>query len=83
MYNMVYYYSITYDENKNEFFGMVHDKNREDIPFTIDNTKQMVSYLLAGYMLHIDDSEGLEETLKQWGVIQAEDTILLVEEALI
>lgn len=79
--NVLYYYSLGYDDKYDEFFAYVDSgtKNSATI-FTIDNTDDMCEYLSNGTMTHIDDTEGLEEFLKQEGRLQPDDSLLLCEE---
>ncbi len=77
---MVYYYHWSYDEKKDEFWAFVDDGTREgDTIFQIDDTEEVVLYIKTGKMSHIDDVEGLEEFLKEQGMMQDDDSLLFRE----
>lgn len=77
----VYVLYISYDEKRDDFFGMVNIKSEEPI-FTIDSTKEMIQYISTGIMKHVDDVEGLEKFLKKQGSMQEHDTLLMSEATL-
>lgn len=76
---MTYFYYISYDEKKDDFWGMVDSGDKTDCVFTIDSTEEIIFYIKNGVMNHIDDSEGLEKYLKMSGLIDHEDVLLLSE----
>ncbi len=81
---MTFYYHVSYDENKDEFFAMVDDGYKTTGPiFTIDDTDEMVSLIETKVMEHIDDVDGLKDFLLRQGIVHEEDIILLVEKALV
>lgn len=80
---MTFYYYLSYDEKKDEFFAMVDSGAKGESPiFTIDNTNEMVDYIKTGVMVHIDDVDGLEKFLLKQNFLKEGDVLLLVEEPL-
>lgn len=72
---------MAYDERSDEFFAYIDDGTKASQPiFQIDDTREMVDYIKDGTMSHIDDTDGLEDFLKQKAVMQDEDSLLLCEE---
>lgn len=79
----VWNYSVTYDEERDEFFAMVDDGAKPpNIVFTIDTTPEIIHMIKTGVMNHIDDTDGLEEFLKKEQYIGKDDCILIEEYAL-
>lgn len=77
---MNYYYYLSYDEKKNDFFGMVDKGGKGDTPlFTIDSTEEIRDYIKTGVMEHIDDVDGLEAHLMKQGFLKENDNLLLSE----
>ncbi len=78
---MVYFYQWSYCPKDDTFFAFVDDGSRTgDTIFQIDDTEEVCEYIRDGQMTHIDDVEGLEEYLKQKGLMQEEDSLLFREE---
>jgi hypothetical protein len=77
---MIYFYNWSYDEKDDSFLAYVDDGSRSGDPiFTIDDTEEICDYIKCGRMNHIDDTEGLEDFLKEQGFLQDEDSILFRE----
>lgn len=78
---MIYHYHMSYDEHKDEFFAYVDDgSKRGKTLFTIDSVEEVCSYIQTGRMEHIDDTDGLEDFLKEQGILEDDDVIMLCEE---
>lgn len=79
--SMVYFYHWSYDETKDEFFAFVDDGSRHgETIFQIDDTAEMCDYIKSGKMKHIDDTDGLEDFLKEQNLIDKDDSLLFREE---
>lgn len=80
---MTYYYNMGYEVQTDIFFAYVDDgKTISHAIFQIDDTEEMCQYIKSGKMNHIDDTDGLENFLKERSIIGEEDIILLREELL-
>lgn len=81
---MIYEYSFDYDEEKDDFLGMVYNPmtERSDTVFSIDTVEEMCSYIKTGVMKHIDDAQGLEAHLKAQNFIDKNDIVVLCKEAI-
>lgn len=81
---MTYYYYVSYDENKDQFFAMVDDGKTNSIPiFCINDTEEMVDYIKTGVMTHIDDVDGLFNHMSRMDIVNADDDLTVVEKALV
>lgn len=77
---MKYYYHVSYDEKKDSFWSYVDSGTKESKAiFQIHNTEEMVGLIQDGIMDHLDDVDGLEDHLKQEGLINDEDDLLISE----
>jgi hypothetical protein len=77
---MTFYYYVSYDEKRDDFFAMVDTGAKAEVPiFTIDTTAEVRDYIKTGVMKHIDDVDGLEKFLMEQGFLQPGDTLLLSE----
>ena len=78
-----YYYYISYDEKKDDFFGMIDSGPKSVDPlYTIDSTEHMLELITDGIMNHIDDVDGLEKYLKKQGFMGEVDSLVLSEKML-
>ncbi len=81
---MTYYLTLSYDENKDEFFAFVDDgTDTKDMKFSIDDTQEMIDLIKTNVMTHIDDVDGLLMHLRRQQILTEDDTILLNAEVLI
>jgi hypothetical protein len=80
---MTYYFTVSYDEIKDEFYGFV-DKGKDDksCVFVIGDTKEMCDLIQTGVMEHIDDVDGLTSFLQAQDYLQQDDFILINETVL-
>lgn len=80
---MTYYYTISYDENKDEFFAYVDkgDGDKQSI-FFIESTEEMCDLISTGIMDHIDDVDGLLAFLQRQNFLKPDDDILINETVL-
>jgi len=76
---MTYLYTISYDEKKDDFYGIVDCQTEGGYfsLFTIDDTKEMIELIKTNVMKHIDDIEGLRTFLIAQEFLNEEDTIKL------
>lgn len=84
-YKMQFFYYLSYDEKKDEFFGMVDDGSYDDKTepiFTIDDTEEMVALIETGVMKHVDDVDGLFRFLVRQEILTDDDDLTIVEKAL-
>lgn len=73
---MEYYYFLSYDEERDDFWAMVaKNSDNSDPVFEILSTADLLELLNAGVMQHLDDISGLEAYLKVEELIQANDKI--------
>lgn len=80
---MIYFYHISYDEYQDQFFAFVDDGSRHGKTiFSIDSTEELCDYIETGKMCHLDDTEGLENFLKEQALLQDDDTLMISEEML-
>ncbi len=80
----VYYYHLSYNEVKDEFFSYVDDGTNVGLPlFQIDDTDEMRYYIRTDEMKHIDDISGLEKIMKKLKLIDDKDIILICEEIVV
>jgi hypothetical protein len=76
-----FHYHLSYDNEKDDFWAYIDDGTKHGpCVFQIDNTPEICDYIRTGQMKHIDDVEGLEAMLKEQGILQSEDSLLLSEE---
>lgn len=78
---MQYFYTISYDEKKDDFYGVVDIvKNGKYITmFTIDSTAEICDYIKTGVMKHIDDVVGLKSFLEAQEILGKDDSLTLIE----
>lgn len=84
-YKMQFFYYLSYDEKKDQFFGMVDDGSYDDKTepiFTIDDTEEMVALIETGVMKHVDDVDGLFRFLVRQEILTDDDDLTIVEKAL-
>lgn len=82
---MQFFYYLSYDEKKDQFFGMVDDGSYDDKTepiFTIDDTEEMVALIETGVMKHVDDVDGLFRFLVRQEILTDDDDLTIVEKAL-
>lgn len=79
-----YEYTISYDEQKDDFFGIVDltDNAGTFCLYTIDSTAEMCELIKTGKMTHIDDVEGLRKYLFDEQYLEPEDTIVLTKKTM-
>lgn len=73
---MKFHYNLFYDKDKDEFYANVESID-DSIVYEIDDTKEMVMLIDAGYMDHIDDLVGLKSYLLHEGTLAANDELLM------
>lgn len=81
---MNYFYTISYDEKKDDFYGVV-DITRDGKyiqMFTIDTTAEMCDLIKTGVMKHIDDVAGLKAFLEAQEILGKDDSLTLIETTL-
>lgn len=78
---MKYTYTISYDENNDDFYGVVDiiKDGKYHTLFTIDNTQEMCQLIETGVMSHIDDIRGLKAFLEAQDLLGKDDSLVLVE----
>ncbi len=77
---MIYSYHWSYDSKDDSFYAFVDDGTRAGtVIFQIDNTEAVCKLISDGDMSHIDDTDGLEDYLKERALIQEEDSLLIRE----
>lgn len=81
---MKYFYTISYDEVKDDFYGVVDtiQGGKYVTAFVIDDTKEMCDFIRTGVMTHIDDVKGLKSFLEAQNILSKEDSITLIETTL-
>lgn len=78
---MTYFYTISYDEVKDDFYGVVDiiiDKKSVTL-YTIDSTHEMVELIKMKTMTHIDDVSGLEKFLIRQEKLDKDDCLMLIK----
>jgi hypothetical protein len=83
-YVLTYFYTISYDETKDDFYGVVDVVNNGKYItlFTIDDTNEMCDLIRTGVMKHIDDVIGLKGFLEAQDILGKEDSLTLIETTL-
>jgi hypothetical protein len=81
---MNFFYTISYDENSNDFYGIVDivTNGKWITMFTIDSTNEMRDYIKTGVMKHIDDVAGLKSFLEAQEILGKDDSLTLIETTL-
>jgi hypothetical protein len=81
---MTFFYTISYDEKKDDFYGIVDivNKGKYVTMFTIESTEEMCDYIKTGVMKHIDDVAGLKAFLEAQEILGKDDSIALIETTL-
>jgi hypothetical protein len=81
MYNVDYFYTISYDNVNDDFYGVVDlvAQGKYVTMFTIDDTKEMCDLIRTGVMKHIDDIAGLKAFLEAQEILGKDDSLTLVE----
>lgn len=79
-----FFYTISYDEKNDDFYGVVDiiNGNKYLVMFTIDNTAEMSDYIRTGVMKHIDDVVGLKSFLEAQDILGKDDSLTLIETTL-
>jgi hypothetical protein len=82
--NMNFFYTISYDEKKDDFYGVVDltANNKYVTMFTIDSTDEMCDLIRTGVMKHIDDVVGLKSFLESQDILGKDDSLTLIETCL-
>lgn len=73
---MKLYYSFDYDIDTKIFFGVVLGTGGH-VRYEIDDAADMAEMIENGLMKDIDDVRGLETYLKQEGILNREDYLIL------
>lgn len=81
---MNYYYTISYDEKQDDFYGVVDISfnGKHLIMYTIDTTAEMCDLIKTGVMKHIDDVAGLKSFLEAQEILAKDDSLTLIETTL-
>lgn len=81
---MTYFYTISYDEIKDDFYGVVDivANGKYVTLFTIDTTEEMCDLIRTGVMKHIDDVGGLKAFLEGQEILTKDDSLTLIETTL-
>lgn len=69
----VFYYSVNLDE-RGDFQMHVENHNGDEV-FSIDDIDDLQNIIDDGFMKHKEDYDGLEEHLKDMGIMQKNDTL--------
>jgi hypothetical protein len=79
-----YFYTISYDYHKDDFYGIVDivHNARYLTMFTIDTTEEMCQLIRTGVMKHIDDVAGLKSFLEAQEILGKDDSLTLIETTL-
>ena len=81
---MNYFYTISYDEVKDDFYGLVDITSHGQLItlFTINSTAEMCDLIKTGVMSHIDDVKGLKSFLEAQEILGKDDSLTLIETTL-
>lgn len=81
---MTYYYTISYDERLDDFYGVVDivTNGKYLTMYTIDTTAEMCDLIKTGVMKHIDDVNGLKAFLEAQEILGKDDSLTLIETTL-
>lgn len=75
---MQFYYHFGYEENGDNFWGLIDDGSKYAEPiFTIDSTEEVCEYIETGRMKHIDDIEGLQQFVTEMGFLKSDDILTM------
>lgn len=79
-----FFYTISYDEKKDDFYGVVDivTNGKYVTMYTIDTTAEICDYIKTGIMKHIDDVGGLKAFLEAQDILGKDDSLTLIETTL-